>query len=90
MAYSNLEEILKSTQEGNILYSRLNDIKIKAIPLLIPSDEAVVAYQNIIGPFFVEILNRLRENHTLSSLRDTLLPKLMSGEIRVPVTEESA
>ena len=68
----------------------VNSKVIKAIPLLIPSDEAVVAYQNIIGPFFVEILNRLRENHTLSSLRDALLPKLMSGEIRVPIEEVAA
>jgi len=40
-------------------------------------------------PLFSSILRRTEESRTLAALRDTLLPKLLSGEVRVPEAEEA-
>lgn len=42
----------------------------------------------IIGPLHARRQLNLRESATLAALRDALLPRLISGEIRVPVAEE--
>jgi type I restriction enzyme S subunit len=46
-------------------------------------------FDSIIGGLYCEIQNNNEQISTLSQLRDTLLPKLMSGKIRVPVPKES-
>ena len=44
-------------------------------------------YHKIVGPTFEIILKNQQEIHHLTTLRDTLLPKLMSGEIDVNEVE---
>ena len=52
--------------------------------ILIPSKKAVEDFTNVIDGFFRRIVTIGSENSHLSLLRDTLLPRLMSGEIEVP------
>ena len=52
--------------------------------ILIPSQKAVEDFTNVIDGFFRRIFTIGTENSRLSTLRDTLLPRLMSGEIEVP------
>lgn len=52
--------------------------------ILIPSQKAVEDFTNVIDGFFRRIFTIGTENSRLSLLRDTLLPRLMSGEIEVP------
>ena len=52
--------------------------------ILIPSQKAVEDFTNVIDGFFRRIFTICTENFRLSLLRDTLLPRLMSGEIEVP------
>ena len=42
-----------------------------------------VAFESIVTPIMERLLNDLYEIRTLSALRDTLLPKLVSGEVRM-------
>lgn len=51
--------------------------------ILIPSQKAVEDFTNVIDGFFRRIFTIGTENSRLSLLRDTLLPRLMSGEIEV-------
>lgn len=51
---------------------------------LIPSQKAVEDFTNVIDGFFRRIFAIGTESSRLSLLRDTLLPRLMSGEIEVP------
>ncbi len=51
--------------------------------ILIPSQDIVTIFTNMVEPIFEKIWENQSENEKLSSLRDTLLPKLMSGEIDV-------
>ena len=52
--------------------------------ILIPSKKAVEDFTNVIDGFFRRIVTIGSESSRLSLLRDTLLPRLMSGEIEVP------
>lgn len=52
--------------------------------ILIPSQKAVEDFTNVIDGFFRRIFAIGTENSRLSTLRDTLLPRLMSGELEVP------
>lgn len=51
--------------------------------ILIPSQEIVTLFTTTVEPIFEKIWANQIENEKLSSLRDTLLPKLMSGELDV-------
>lgn len=51
--------------------------------IIIPSKDIEEKFNNLVAPLFSKIWNLLQENQRLATLRDTLLPKLMSGEIEV-------
>ncbi len=61
----------------------VNSKIIKGMPFIIPTDDEVADFHAIASPMFTEILKNQRENQRLAALRNTLLPKLMSGEIDV-------
>ena len=46
-------------------------------------------FEEIITPLFNTIKNNLSSNSSLAQLRDTLLPKLLSGEITLPEAEQA-
>ena len=50
-------------------------------PVIIPSQNILVAFAEVCRKTFAQIYHNGYENETLAQLRDTLLPKLMSGEI---------
>ena len=56
--------------------------------VLIPSKEELEAMDKKISPIIDRVIVNNRQIHTLEKLRDTLLPKLMSGEVRVKYEEE--
>lgn len=61
----------------------VNSKIIKGMPFIVPTDEELAAFHGFAAPLFAMIKNNQRENVRLSTLRDTLLPKLMSGEIQL-------
>ena len=54
-----------------------------AFRIVMPPIEILNAFDDITAPMYEQIVNNIMENHRLSALRDTLLPRLMSGEIDV-------
>ena len=54
-----------------------------AFELVLPNAEEIAEYQGIVSPMFEQIKCNAIENDRLKRLRDSLLPKLMSGEIDV-------
>ncbi len=61
----------------------VNSKIIKAMPFIVPTDYELIEFHNKVQPMFGLIKNNLKENKQLSAFRDTLLPKLMSGELDV-------
>ena len=51
--------------------------------ILIPDEEILNKFRNLADPLFQKSRTNSIQIQTLSALRDTLLPKLMNGEIRV-------
>ena len=67
---------------------KINQRNLKSIKLVIPESNILINFQNIIEPIFEKVLVLKKSNKKLEETRDILLPKLMSGEIRVEETIE--
>ena len=65
----------------------VNSKIIKAMPFVAPTDAELVTFHSATAPMFEMIKTRQRENTRLAELRDSLLPKLMSGEIDVSAVQ---
>lgn len=57
--------------------------RVKALPILSPTNDVLERFNIIIEPLALQMYRNLEENKRLAELRDTLLPRLMSGEIDV-------
>lgn len=75
---THVNEIVTGAVQQKISQQNLN--KVGAV---IPSKETLKEFDEIIQPMFSQIRRLRSENENLSSLRDNLLPKLMSGELDV-------
>ena len=62
---------------------KISQANLKSIPVVIPPANLIIAFNNQVNEMFALIRNIEEENKSLSTLRDSLLPKLMSGEIDV-------
>ena len=76
-----LENISKGTAQQNL--SPVDTLKTK----IIINENAIKLFSEIINPLFSKHISLFQQNQVLSALRDLLLPKLMSGEVRVPIGE---
>ncbi len=61
---------------------------IKNLEIIIPTEKILNNYEEIVSKLFFKLEANKHENNYLSKIRDTLLPKLMSGKIRVNIPEE--
>lgn len=61
----------------------------RAYELCQPTNAIAVEYRRLVSPMLRRIVENVHESRTLASLRDALLPKLISGEIRVPDAERA-
>lgn len=68
----------EGTVFGSINRNSLNDM-----PILIPSDETIEEFERIVAPMDAAIRNNYDEICRLQAVRDTLLPRLMSGELDI-------
>ena len=76
-------KLLKHAQTGAV-QPHVKPSDIHDFELVIPDKESIFEFQEKIKPFYDRIATIQRESSHLSLLRDTLLPRLMSGEIEVP------
>lgn len=60
----------------------------KSLQVIMPEQKVFEDFETIVSPLFARIESLEKENSRLSLLRDTLLPRLMSGELEVPEKEE--
>jgi type I restriction enzyme S subunit len=74
---------------GGTATLNLNTGDFSRIKLVIPDQGTMIKFHNLLEPVFNGIKNNMKEVLTLSDLRDSLLPRLMSGKIRVNVEASS-
>lgn len=61
----------------------VNSKIIKGMPFVVPTDDELIDFHSVAAPMFAEIKANQIESENLTAVRDTLLPKLISGELDV-------
>lgn len=74
---------VKSLASGST-FPELSKSEFREFEILLPSESIIADFDNAISVLLRKIENNTSEVQTLIRTRDTLLPKLMSGEIRIP------
>lgn len=77
-----IRQQLVNLSNGSVFNNLKTDI-LKGYPTILPDEETLQRFDGIIKPMFLQMLNLTRESHDLMDLRDTILPRLMSGELDV-------
>ena len=83
-AMKSLHKLFDSFDGEGTVFGSINKKTLSAIQILLPSDGIVEQFNDIASSFDDRIRSLSDENSRLSLLRDTLLPRLMSGELEVP------
>ena len=73
---------LASLNAGSAVPSMTTDI-LNSMEVSMPSTERFADFENLVAPLYRVMKDNVRQSNNLSLLRDTLLPKLMSGDIDV-------
>ena len=82
LLFNHIRPQLLNLGNGSIFTNLKTDI-LKNFEIKFPDEKTLENFQKIISPIFDKLLSNAKQVQTLENLRDTLLPKLMSGEIRV-------
>ena len=77
-----LKEILVYNDEGTV-FGSISKNDFNNIEIIIPDYNSVSEFENMILSINNKVISNCQQINTLEKLRDTLLPKLMSGEVRV-------
>lgn len=78
---------LQALAHGSV-FSTITRSTFDAISVFNPSSRSLEDYEASVGPLYERIRSNVREASVLRDLRDTLLPKLVSGEVRLPEAEQ--
>ena len=82
----NMEEIQQ--RASGTTFAEISKAAFRPIPMIVPANIIMNRFTEIVDPLYKSISERLKETRTLVALRDSLLPKLLSGEIRVTKAEK--
>ena len=81
-----IRQQLVNLSNGSVFNNLKTDI-LKGYPTILPDKETLQRFDDIVMPMFQQMQNLTRESHKLADIRDTLLSKLMSGELDVSSIE---
>lgn len=71
-------------------FAEISKKSFKPILVVVPTEDILRIYQKFVKPLYDAITSNVRQNEQLSNLRDTLLPKLLSGKIELGQAQELA
>lgn len=83
-----LSKELKSYDSEGTVFGSINKKQLSELELVLPPTSLASSFDVLVKPMDEKIRNITGENKTLATLRDTLLPRLMSGELRVGAARE--
>jgi len=84
---SGREEEIETLGEGSTGQTELSRSRLGALPILVPPRQLIGAFDEISIPVREHCSASGKECSTLAAIRDVLLPKLISGEMRVRAAE---
>ena len=68
---------------GGSATPNLNTRDFASLSIVFPQNEILNSFFTVVGPLFEQILNNYLENSSLEQMRESLLPRLLSGKLRV-------
>ena len=80
--FKHIRDNLIALGNGSVFTNLKTDI-LKNYPTYLPTEDVLKKFDGLVQPIFSMILSKTREIKRLAEIRDTLLPKLMSGELDV-------
>lgn len=83
----NIQNIISNKTGG--AQQHINKQNIESVQLFLPTNQEIIKYNHQVAPIYAAIANNCFENARLAELRDTLLPRLMSGELSVADLKEN-
>lgn len=83
-----LESLIVSMGEGSTGQTELNRSRLGDIEILVPVMELQFLFENILNSHYQNQSVISEQEYSLQQIRDTLLPKLISGDIRIPDAEK--
>jgi len=78
-----LERYIREYEQTGTVFGSINRNHLLKLPMLIPSLDTMIYYEQVIKQFDESIRLRTFQNNTLILLRDMLMPKLIFGQIRI-------
>lgn len=83
--YFTLSEMVEQLQQQSYgtIFDTITTKTFQSVPCVQPPIDVIQKFEDQVTPLMDAILNNQKESRVLASLRDTLLPKLMRGEVRV-------
>jgi len=73
---------IKSHASGTT-FAEISKKNFRPLPIVVPTSDMITAYQQAADPLFQLLTACVKENEQLAKIRDFLLPKLLSGQVRV-------
>ncbi|MGB2110150.1 MAG: hypothetical protein ACPHWU_09220, partial [Marinobacter vinifirmus] len=83
-----LGQALSSYDSEGTVFGSINQKNLRAIPVVAPAIDVLAAFTRTVGSIDELIRVNSEEASTLADTRDTLLPKLLSGELSVPCNRD--
>jgi type I restriction enzyme, S subunit len=81
----NLGDEIRRGGSGGSVFANLSTSRFAALRVLAPPASIRHSYHQLVAPMFDRILSNDRESSTVIALRDVLLPRFLSGELRIPL-----
>ncbi len=81
-------DAVRAGGSGGSVFHNLNKSGFEQLKVLFPSEQLALAFNNIVEPIVEKIIANQKQALTSEDLRDTLLPRLISGQLRLPEPEE--
>lgn len=83
---ANMEEI--KAHAGGTTFAEISRTNFRKIPVIVPNELLISRYTDITASLYSTIEHNIKVSDTLAELRDTLLPRLLSGQIELPIDNE--
>ena len=83
-AMRGLRERFKAFNSEGTVFGAINKKDFQVLSVISPSESVMDAYEGFSSPIDLRIVENEQLIRTLSNLRDTLLPRLISGQLRLP------
>ena len=87
---SGLGNEIRAAGSGGSVLTNLSTSRFSELTVLFPNAPLRVQYHDLVSPFLLRLRDTMQQIQALSRIRDTLLPKLMSGEMKISEIENFA